>query len=75
MLADLETKPTAIASLPDPDQSLVDFKSSLNEPAVLAEADAQLPRQLVDLAALYSEIIETLKNLQADMRNVVVTTS
>jgi hypothetical protein len=40
-----------------------------------ADADAGLSRKLVDLAVLYSEIIETLKNLQADMRNVVVTTS
>jgi hypothetical protein len=51
---DSESKPTAIASLPDPDQSLVDFKKSLNEPTLLAEADADagLSRKLVDLAVL-----------------------
>jgi hypothetical protein len=75
MLADSESKPTGIASLSDPNQSLVDFKNSLNEPALLAEADAGLSHKLVDLAALYSEIIETLEHLQADMRNVVVTAS
>jgi hypothetical protein len=53
----------------------VDFKNSLNEPASPAEAEAGSSHKLVDLAALYSELIETLKQLQADMRNVVVTAS
>jgi uncharacterized membrane protein YccC len=75
MLADSESKPAAIASLPEPDQSLVDFKNSLNEPPALAEADAGLSHQLVDLAALYGELIETLKNLQADLNNIIVTAS
>ena len=76
MLADSGKEPTVGSStLPDPDESLADFKNALTEPAVLAEADAQLPRKLVDLSDLYSELVGLLKNLQADMKNVGATAS
>jgi hypothetical protein len=77
VLADSGKKPAAITTFnfPDPDASLADFKNSLIEPVVLSEADAQLSGKLLDLSALYSELIEALKNLQADMRNVVATAS
>jgi multidrug resistance protein MdtO len=77
VLADSGKKPAAITTFnfPDPDASLADFKNSLIEPVVLSEADAQLSGKLLDLSALYSELIEALKNLQADMRNVIVTAS
>ncbi len=68
MLADSEKHPTSV-TLPDPDQSLADLKNLLNEPAVLAEADAQLPRKLADLAGLYGDLAGTLKHLQADLAN------
>ncbi|MEI9865011.1 MAG: FUSC family protein [Limisphaerales bacterium] len=69
MLADSELKPTAatLASLPDPNQSLADFKNAFNEPALLAETDALVSRKLLDLATLYGELIEALENLQVDM--------
>jgi multidrug resistance protein MdtO len=69
LLADSELKPTATpgGSLPDPNQSLVDFKTAFNEPALLAETDALVTRKLLDLATLYGELIEALENLQADL--------
>ncbi len=60
ILADAETRPT-FATLPDPDQSLVDFKNLLNEPATLAEADARLPHQLADLAPFTANSSRRLK--------------
>jgi hypothetical protein len=69
LLADSELKPTAatLTSLPDPNQSLANFKGALNETAMLAETDAPVSRKLLDLATFYSELIEALENLQADM--------
>jgi multidrug resistance protein MdtO len=74
VLSDFETK-TAITALPKLSQMLGDFRNISNATAGAAETDVTLPRKLADLAALYGELIGTIENLHADMRNVMVTAS
>ncbi|MFO1477191.1 MAG: FUSC family protein [Verrucomicrobiota bacterium] len=70
MLADSELNPTAttLGSLPDLNQSLADFKSTFNEPAMLPETEARVLRRLLDLAPLYGDLVEALENLQTDLK-------